>query len=143
VHSPGPIIWTFKDLTIYLRAYLFFVIFGARKNSSYTRSIQSLRPAMVSRLMHRHGLPPFYKQTLSRGERKRRIILIILSSLGALTLHLPGCLLQYAPIISRPYSLDDVIINNEEHLPIAHIRMWTHWITVCIYATTTTKRIQR
>jgi hypothetical protein len=38
VHSPGPIIWRFKDLTIYLRASLFFVTFGARKNSSYTRT---------------------------------------------------------------------------------------------------------
>ena len=37
MHSPGPIIWTFKDLMIYLRASLFFVTFGARKNSSFTR----------------------------------------------------------------------------------------------------------
>jgi len=33
VHSPGPIIWTLKDLTIYLRAYHFFVTLGVRKNS--------------------------------------------------------------------------------------------------------------
>ena len=38
VHSPGPIIWTLKDLTIYLRAYHFFVTLGVRKNSPKTRS---------------------------------------------------------------------------------------------------------
>ena len=38
VHSPGPIIWTFNDLTIYLRASLFFVTFGVRQNRSKTRS---------------------------------------------------------------------------------------------------------
>ena len=37
MHSPGPIIWTLKDLTTYLRAYHFFVTLGVRKNSPKTR----------------------------------------------------------------------------------------------------------
>ena len=40
VHSPGPIIWTFNDLTIYLRASLFFVTFGVRQNRSKTRMVK-------------------------------------------------------------------------------------------------------
>jgi hypothetical protein len=43
VHSPGPIIWTYKDLTLYLRASLFFVTLGVRKNSSYTRTYVFVR----------------------------------------------------------------------------------------------------
>ena len=37
VHSPGPIIWTFNDLTIYLRASLFFVTLGVRQNRPKSR----------------------------------------------------------------------------------------------------------
>jgi len=53
VHSPGPIIWTFNDLTIYLRASLFFVTLGARKNSPWSRTLLnlsrwSLRLALVT-----------------------------------------------------------------------------------------------
>ena len=40
VHSPGLIIWTFIDLTIYLRASLFFVTFGVCKNTHYSRMFQ-------------------------------------------------------------------------------------------------------
>jgi len=37
VHSPGPIKWTFNDLTIYLWASQFLVTFGVRKNTRKTR----------------------------------------------------------------------------------------------------------
>ena len=43
VHSPGPIIWTFNDLTIYLRASLFFVTFWVRPNRPKTRTVREAR----------------------------------------------------------------------------------------------------
>ena len=47
VHSPGPILWTFNDLTIYLRASLFFVTFGVRQNRPKTRMFHEKEDRMT------------------------------------------------------------------------------------------------